>query len=85
MHNGTVSHRIGSGSQWRGHAEVLGGFNPSNLCSRTRVEFAFKTDEFFDDISPSNDTIVFNSRVLFAHHYSLSCNKIAQWLTAINI
>jgi len=34
---------------------------------------------------PSVDTIVFNSRVLFAHHYSLSCNKIAQWFTAINI
>ena len=31
------------------------------------------------------DTIVFNSRVLFAHHYSLSCNKIAQWFTDINI
>jgi len=34
---------------------------------------------------PSVDTIVFNSRVLFAHHYSLSCNKIAQWFTDINI
>ena len=34
---------------------------------------------------PSVDTIVFNSRVLFAQHYSLSCNKIAQWFTAINI
>ena len=34
---------------------------------------------------PTADTNVHNSRVLFASHWSLSCNQIIQWFTDIAV
>ena len=43
------------------------------------------TGVFFDLSLPTLDTVVHNSRVLFANQCLRSCNKIVQWFLTIRV